>query len=236
MPVLDQALEKLTALIAEGALQKGDRLPAERRLVELLGTGRSSVREAIRTLETLGLVRSRQGSGCYLTEDAAAFSRQLISRRSSKKYRLLEVMEARRVLECETAALAAERITPAGREALLKALAALSPEQPDELFMESDFAFHQVVATLSGNFLLLEMLTGVSQLSFEANMRLVVSKPGQKQTAIEHHRRICAALLAGDPDRARLEMRLHIDNVVQAPERHPGEDENGRQNTCAICD
>jgi len=217
MTVPDIVFEKVCALIADGSLKKGERLPAERKLAEHLGVSRPSIREAIRTLETLGMIDTRLGSGSYLTDDVASFTKYFVKRQTSKKYKLLEIMESRKVLECEIAYLAAQRITPAGKTALTEALDAMVAQENVDLFLKKDFAFHELIATMSKNFFLLEMLKTVRELMFEANKQLVMTRAGQKQTAIDHHRRIYEAIMAEAPERARHEMLLHIENVINDP-------------------
>ncbi|MCC8193073.1 MAG: FadR family transcriptional regulator [Deltaproteobacteria bacterium] len=218
MSVPDIVFEKVCALIADGSLKKGERLPAERKLAEILGVSRPSIREAIRTLETLGMIDTRLGSGSYLTDDVASFTKYFVKRQTSKKYKLLEIMESRKVLECEIAYLAAQRISPADKVALTKALEDMVEQEDVDLFSRKDFVFHEVIAITSNNFFLLEMLKTVRELMFEANKQLIITRPGQKQTAINHHRRIYDALMDEDPERARQEMLLHIENVIQGPD------------------
>jgi Transcriptional regulators len=218
MTVPDIVFEKVCALIADGSLQKGERLPAERKLAERLGVSRSSIREAIRTLETLGMIDTRLGSGSYLTDDVASFTKYFVKRQTSKKYKLLEIMESRKVLECEIVYLAAQRVTPMDKVALTKALDGMVAQENVDLFLKKDFAFHEVIAITSKNFFLLEMLKTVRELMFEANKQLVMTRPGQKQTAINHHRRIYEAIINETPEQARHEMLLHIENVIQNPD------------------
>lgn len=216
--VPDLVFEKVCALIADGTLQKGERLPAERKLAELLGVSRPSIREAIRTLDTLGMIHTRVGSGSYLTDDVASFTKYFVMRQTSKKYKLLEIMESRKVLECEIAYLAAQRVTPADKIALTKALNAMVEQEDVGLFLKRDFAFHEIIAITSNNFFLLEMLKTVRELMLDANKLLVIMRPGQKEAAIDHHRRIYEAIMAEDPERAKHEMLLHIENVIQGPD------------------
>ncbi len=215
MTVPDLIFGKICELIANGTLRKGERLPAERKLAELLGASRPSIREAIRTLETLGMIITRVGSGSYLTDDVASFSKYFVLRQTSKKYKFLEVLESRRVLECEIAYLAAQRVTPSDKAALAKVLESMSAEDDPVLFSQKDFAFHETIALTTNNLFLLEMLKTVRELMVDVNIKEVIPRPGQREIALSHHRRICEAICAEDPERARREMLLHIENIIQ---------------------
>ncbi|SBV97420.1 conserved hypothetical protein [uncultured delta proteobacterium] len=215
MTVPDIVFEKVCALIADGTLQKGERLPAERKLAELLGVSRPSIREAIRTLETLGMIITRVGSGSYLTDDVASFSKYFLLRQTSKRYRFLEVLESRRVLECEIAYLAAQRVTQSDITVLTKILENMSATDDPQLFSKKDFAFHEAIALTTNNLFLLEMLKTVRELMVDVNIREVITRPGQREIAMEHHWRIYKAICAEDPELAKHEMLRHIDNVIQ---------------------
>lgn len=215
MTVPDLVFEKVCALIADGTLQKGERLPAERKLAELLGVSRPSIREAIRTLETLGMIITRVGSGSYLTDDVASFSKYFLLRQTSKRYRLLEVFESRKVLECEIAYLAAQRITQTDITVLAKILDGMSAADDSQLFSKKDFAFHEAIALATNNLFLVEMLKTIRELIVDVNIREIITRPGQREIALNHHWRIFKALRDENPEQARQEMWLHLENVIQ---------------------
>lgn len=215
MTVPDLVFEKVCSLIADGTLQKGERLPAERKLAELLGVSRPSIREAIRTLETLGMIITRVGSGSYLTDDVASFSKYFLLRQTSKRYRFLELLEARKVLECEIAFLAAQRVTQTDIAAMTNILKGMSAADDPQLFSNKDFAFHEAIALTTNNLFLLEMLKTVRELMVDVNIREVLTRPGQREIALEHHWRIFNAIRAEDSDMAKQEMLLHIENIIQ---------------------
>jgi GntR family transcriptional repressor for pyruvate dehydrogenase complex len=108
--LIESVTQQLLAFIREGHLKPGDLLPSERELMEQLQVGRSSVREALRSLETMRVIEVRPGRGAFVrtpvTEDLvpAHTLRMLIERDA-----MMEIVEAREVLEVELAAMAAER-------------------------------------------------------------------------------------------------------------------------------
>jgi GntR family transcriptional repressor for pyruvate dehydrogenase complex len=150
----EDVLAQIERRIAEDGLTAGDRLPAERRLAEELGVGRSSVREAMRVLETLGVVSSQVGRG----PDAGAV---LISRPDTALTDLLrlhlglatlelrEVIDTRHMIEQWAAARAAA--AGADTSALASALSGMDGARTAEEFVEHDTAFHCAIADASGN-------------------------------------------------------------------------------------
>ncbi|MDR1242306.1 MAG: FadR family transcriptional regulator [Deltaproteobacteria bacterium] len=216
MTIPDSVFENLCALIAAGTLKIGQRLPAERKLAEMLGVSRSSIREGIRTLETLGMIDTRVGSGSYLEENVALLSKYFLKSQAPKRHNLLEVLEARRVLECEIAFLAAQRVTPAGKHELNRLLANMLARTDPEEFLKEDFAFHEALAVIAKNFFLLEMLKSVRELMLDANKRGLAAWPGQQmQIALEYHHKLYQAIAAENPEEAKYEMQQHINNTFK---------------------
>jgi GntR family transcriptional repressor for pyruvate dehydrogenase complex len=212
MTVPDSIFENLCNLISSGALQAGQRLPSERQLASILGVSRTSIREALRTLETLGLTQTRLGSGSYLRENVASLSHYFVRKQTPKTYELGGLLEARISLECEVVAFAAQRVDTEGKEALKTLLEHQEEIEDIDSFLKADFAFHELIARISGNFFLLEMLKTVRELMLEFN-REVIKRPDQRLVALKHHRKICRAICEEDPDKARLVMSKHLKNI-----------------------
>ncbi|MDR1827411.1 MAG: FadR family transcriptional regulator [Methylobacteriaceae bacterium] len=212
MTVPDSVFESLCDLIAAGSLLTGQRLPPERKLALMLGVSRASVREALRTLDSLGLIETRSGSGSYLIGNAASFSKYFVRRQTARSFELRDMLEARICLECEVVSLAARRITDEGKEALKALIDHMEKLEDSETFLNADFAFHELIARISTNFFLLEMLKSVRELMLEFNME-VIKRPGQRLVALEFHRGIYHALAEGDPDKSRLAMLRHLESI-----------------------
>jgi len=154
IPLADQAAELLLDRIRSGEWALGARLPGETTLAPQLGVGRSTVREAIRQLAGRGVLATRQGSGVFLTALDAPESWDTVLRRT----RIRAVIEARIAIECEAAALAAERHTPADVRTIRKALAARSEHRSEiESHVDTDTAFHRAVVAAAHNPILLEL-------------------------------------------------------------------------------
>ncbi len=110
--VYEQVIEQIKTMIISGNLQKGDKLPSERELVDQLKVSRTSIREALRALEIVGLIKCKQGEGNFIRDnfDNSLFeplSLVFMLERSNKE----DIIEVRRIIEVEAAALAAKRIT-----------------------------------------------------------------------------------------------------------------------------
>jgi GntR family transcriptional regulator, transcriptional repressor for pyruvate dehydrogenase complex len=203
--------DRLAALIGAqidgGALAPGDRLPTEQRLADAHGVSRTVVREAVHQLKSQGLVRSRQGSGVFVTEPPAhralAFDPKVLESMDA----VVQMVELRRVIEGEMAALAAQRATRTQVAAVKHALLAIdAATERGELGVEEDLGFHRAVGEATGNPQFVRLL-GI----LEAYLRdaMTVTKGHESKRADfmaqvrREHRAILAAIVAGNPKAAR---------------------------------
>src|SRR5437867_12526511 len=127
--IYEEIVRQVKQLIAEGRFKSGDRLPPERELAEKFVVSRTSVREALRALESLGLIDIRPGEGTFVREvsiDALVGPLALLM--TTQREAIGELFEARRVLEPALAALAARRATPGGAQGLERILEAQGRE------------------------------------------------------------------------------------------------------------
>ncbi|MEU0744186.1 FCD domain-containing protein [Streptomyces sp. NPDC006134] len=215
--VPQRAMERIKAMIAEGVLEPGQRLPAERDLAARLGISRGSVREAIRALTTLGVLRARHGSGVYVTALEAGDLLETfgVVAGLSRGPRLVELLEVRRVLESAAAALAAARITPGQLAQVERHLAAMSTTADPEEALTHDLAFHREIAAAAGNETMAAMLEGLSSRTVRAR----VWRGHQDEEALDRTRRehaaIHRALAARDPEAARTAAAAHVRGVEE---------------------
>ncbi|GIJ22394.1 GntR family transcriptional regulator [Micromonospora lutea] len=187
----------------DGEWPVGGRIPTEPQLVEALGVGRNTVREAVRALAHAGVLECRQGSGTYvLTTDELA---PVVARRLTDD-RMTEVIEVRRAFEVEAARLAARRRTPEDLAALDGALAAREAAWRGGRvaeFVAADAALHTAVVAAAHNAMLAELYASVG-----AAMRSTLTQAmGDALTPDRHvdHTRLVAAIRAGDPELAARE-------------------------------
>ena len=209
--------EQLRALVVEGTLQPGARLPNEEVLAREFGVSRATLREALRSLAAQSLIRTAKGAGggSYVTRPSAdgvsSFVHSSITLMSdADDITLEELLEARELLEVPAARLAARRRSDEEIDRLRETI----PEQPLRLGRDQQFVynkdFHAVVLDSCGNALLL-MAAGPIFGVLQRN--LARSKLGVRfhRAINEQHRTIAAAIEAGDADTAGAEMSAHLE-------------------------
>ncbi len=203
----DRLAARLGGQIDAGSLRPGDRLPTEQRLAEAHGVSRTVVREAVHQLRSRGLVRSRQGSGMFVTAAPPGEALTLDLALIGSVEDVLRVREVRRALEAESAALAAERATRAQVAALRKALRAIdrSAAEGRDGVVE-DLAFHRLLGEAAGNPHFSRLLEFLEQYTHEA-MRVTRRNDATRAEFVEavrmEHAAIVDAIAAGDAAAAR---------------------------------
>jgi len=211
----DQIAAAIEALIATRQVVPGDRLPTERVLCARFGVSRTVVREAVRSLETKGLVEGRAGSGVYVTKQSPQPAAQLLGLaiQSDAELTWADVMEARRALEIEIAGLAAQRRTDADLAALRRALddhrAALGASDRADVAAHADVRFHAALAVASHNGVMPILLGAIEGVLLEAR-RVSMRLERALREGITHHARILRAVDKGDSDGARAAMLAHL--------------------------
>jgi DNA-binding FadR family transcriptional regulator len=200
----DTAADSLRTEIAAGRWAIGSRIPIEPQLALLLGVSRGTVREAVRTLVSRGLLEVRQGSGTYVRSGFDPSSSLQKMRRAS----LRDQFEVRRALEVEAARLAALRHTAKDLRRLQTLLDKRGlPDASDAgaAFIERDLAFHLAIVDISGNLALVETCRFVSGYIKETIVSTMgTSLPEPDEAA---HRAIVEAIASRDPDRAAAAVR-----------------------------
>ncbi len=149
----DRVTDALTRLVLGGDHPPRSRLPTELELARRFGVSRTVVREAVARLKSAGLVESRQGSGVYVREPHGGMRFQLEPGEAHRSpAAVLEILELRRGLEAEAAALAAERATRAQVTGLRRALEAIAREEAaGRDGVQADMELHRAIARASGN-------------------------------------------------------------------------------------
>jgi GntR family transcriptional repressor for pyruvate dehydrogenase complex len=212
----EEVANRLLTLIRDRQLRPGTKLPAERSLAGMMNVSRPVVREALRALALMRVVDIRQGDGTYVT---SLEPRQLIAHLdfvfAKDSVALVQLLEARRVVEAGIARLAAFRITESEVAALGDLVASLASciDDPDR-FSELDIALHEAVCGAANNFLLSQFMNIVSTLGKVSRERTGGLR-AVREAALRDHRRILDALRAHDPDAAQQAMLEHLDHVEQ---------------------
>jgi GntR family transcriptional repressor for pyruvate dehydrogenase complex len=143
----DQVAKQLAAEIQQGRLLPGDKLPTEARLVTQFEVSRTVVREAVSRLKSLGLVDSRQGSGVFVSQKLSFAPLNFEARHAASQEAVVQMVEVRRALEAEVAALAAQRRNAADIRAIAQAVQALNEAvQAGGNGVAEDVKFHRAIA------------------------------------------------------------------------------------------
>lgn len=207
--------DRLVAAIGEGSLRPGDPIPTERELMEGFRVGRSSVREALRMLESQGVIRVSGGSFVVAEAMNPLNSSLRLMVALDERTGLADLFELRLILECEAASLAAKRRTQADLAEMDAAIAEMEESlglADGERFIDADLRFHLAVAAATENRLVLHSMHAVRDLLRRALMT-VYTIPKSPDRAVVEHRAIREEIEAGDRGQARRAMNQHLTRV-----------------------
>lgn len=229
LKVADSVAAQLVRLVTGGAYQPGERLPAERDLAAQFGVGRSSMREALRSVEADGLLRIEHGVGAFVQEreNRDGFGRRILV---AGDYTVPELFELRLPLERDAAGLAARRSADDDIVRLNAILAeAGDPDTSDTRFIELDAELHRTIARATRNTLFHDVMVSMETLFFTYS-RQVMILPDRRARAHAGHERIVAAITGRRVREARAAAVNHIRDVERdlVSELHaPREQVNG---------
>lgn len=208
----DRIIFEIKTMISERKLLPGAKLPTERELAEQFGVSRASVREALHSLEAIGLVDARVGSGTYVVENPDAILKHLSWAVYFSESMESDLTEARKIIEPEIAALAAQYATAEEIEELRICLAAMEDAAHDpEEAAQQDYNFHIALARAAHNKVLEEMMAGMQWILRGTIASRLQRDSGMEYICLGEHQRIYEAVKNGDCDAARAEMRLSVD-------------------------
>lgn len=214
--IYEEVAEQIQKLIIEGRLKPGDKLPPERELAEMFQVSRSSVRDAIRTLELIGLVEPRQGEGtvvCDLSVDSLVHP--LATMLLRKRELVGELQEVRRMIEPPLAARAAKHASPEEIAHLEDILRRQGEKiERGDVAIEEDSEFHYAIATAARNSVVLKVLDVLMDLLRECRQRSLQVE-GRLQRSFEGHRRILSAIQQRDAAGAEAAMRQHVEEIEE---------------------
>jgi GntR family transcriptional regulator, transcriptional repressor for pyruvate dehydrogenase complex len=197
-------------------LRPGDKLPSERELAEILSVSRSSIRDAIRSLELMGMVEPRQGAGTIVREITANSLANPLANALKRKEELMgELLDFRKILEPPLAARAATHASAdeiAEMEDILERQAG-KLRHSDSTIAE-DTEFHYAVALASGNSVVLKVLDILMDLLRDTRERSLQVE-GRPHKSLAGHRKILAAIKRHDAEAAKAAMRRHIEDVEE---------------------
>lgn len=215
--ISEKVIEQIKEMLSNESLKKGEKLPSERQMAENLQISRTSVREAIKELEIMGLIESKQGEGNYIKnnfEDILfePFSTMFLLKESNPQ----EILELRNIIEKGTVVLAAERITTEELQEIRKLLDTAKDSDSEYDLVKLDVLFHYKIAQASKNFLLQSILNAVSSLiesSIKDIRKNILVEENHKEIIKQQHNSIYEALKNNDPKIAEDAMSNHLNFV-----------------------
>ena len=209
-------IEEIKVLIESDNLQPGDKLPTEKEVIDILNVSRTSLREALTVLQNSGHLEIIQGKGIFLVKRMDTLEREAIVEDDEK---LLDYLhEARVMIESQLAMLAAKRATNEDKGRMAEALARMENERNHAQLkdrIQADYDFHYSMADGAKNPILKDMLKQIDEKLYTGR-RVTLSFPKGREKAVKAHRLIYEAICRQDADRAREEMRKHIEEVNKA--------------------
>ncbi|HEY9243468.1 MAG TPA: FCD domain-containing protein [Streptosporangiaceae bacterium] len=225
-PLFLRVAEQVENYVQGNGLVPGDRLPGERELCELLGVSRASVREALRALETRGVVRVRHGKGVFVA--APDEGEQALHRFARlREVGMEELFAMREVLEVPAAGWAATEANDEQLAVLVTTFeqleqAVLARAEPAAL-RAMDARLHLQIAEYANN-RFLTMTQTILQEMLGRSMDTTLSVAGRPARSVREHADIVNALVARDPARARAAARRHIRSTRRAALRRVAEE------------
>lgn len=210
----DVCREMVSHLI-RGDWSEGERIPPERELCLQLGVGRASLREALKALEIMGMIETRLGDGTYVRHRSDFLSRPLLwAITGSALSEIHELVEARRLIEVETAGFAAERATAEDLKEIGNHLDRMETNLNDvAAFQEADIGFHLAVSQAAHNRILhnaLQLIRNLMQQWIGETLTL----PGVATEALDQHKQIFLAIAKRNSERAKTAMEQHLDSMA----------------------
>jgi len=208
----EQIAMQLAEMISAGRWMPGEKLPSEAELCQAMGVSRSTVREALKSLAFVGLVRMRTGQGTFASEGPPKFLNHLVAHgRLNTAKDVKDLTEARMALETALVALCAQRATPEELEHMESLVGKMGTllDQGAEDFVQLDLGFHLAIATYARSQILGEFLAGIRGLLQEA-MQRSSQFSGDRGTAYAQHQKILEALKERRPRKARSAIRTHL--------------------------
>lgn len=191
-------------MIQSGEFGRGERLPSERDLAQRFATSRSSLRHALKVLESVGVISQRVGDGTYLSADASRILDVPVTfMLALDGISMLELFDVRLMIEPELAAKAAERAASKQLDAIRETLPAMLTNTA-----EADAAFHEAVCAATGNRVCERMFSAIHN-AFHAAMQ-VTSKLAVPERALEFHKQIYSAIYLRQPALAKEKMIEHL--------------------------
>ena len=208
--------EQLLSYVVRGSWAPGERIPPERELCQHLGIARTSLREALKAMELVGMLDSRVGEGTFVCPRSEFLSRPLLWAFTGADHEeLQEIMEARTIIEENLAGLAAKRGTPEDIKAIGLAVQLMRDSMArGDSIIEADMAFHMAVSAAAKNGVMRNAVQLLRNLMRQwIQYKLLI--PDVPDAVLKRHVTIYRAIAAGKVNAARNAMRLHLRETIE---------------------
>jgi GntR family transcriptional repressor for pyruvate dehydrogenase complex len=217
----ENIVQQVLSLIEDGALKQGDQLPSERELTEIFKVSRTTVREAIRTLESMKFLQCQHGNGTYVL---AASEEALIQPVTATLFNvnddIRDIFYMRKIIEPHVAQLAAENATAQEIEEMEEIVRRQEIRtEHEENIVETDSAFHNLMASATKNRVIERLIIAIVDLLKQSRGNyLMYEEQGNKrpERSLEGHERILAAIKNGDGEGARKSMLQHLEDMEES--------------------
>jgi GntR family transcriptional repressor for pyruvate dehydrogenase complex len=214
--LFDDVVLQVQNLIQNGSLRPGDRLPPERELALQVGVSRNTLREALKALKLIGVLKVSQGGGTFINENLnskiVASSTKFISLVETTE--ILNLLEARKIIESATAFYAAERADSQDISKMEKFMVLQKDNYEDtELFTRYDSQFHLQIAIASKNPFLLNLLKAIREPLLREMVKTHLSMPNF--TALKDHESIFDFIKGKDAKRSAEAMNVHLEKIEE---------------------
>lgn len=211
----EEIADRVRRLIVDRTFRPGQALPSERVLARRFGVSRGSIRDALRTLETVGLLEARHGQGTFPRElSVDRLVTPIASVITFQRDLQEELMDVRRMFEPAVARAAASRVTDDDLAEMERVLDAQRRKlKTGQSAIGDDTAFHAVLARATRNRVAVRIMETLNDLLIESR-KLTLKQKGRPQRSLSGHEAIVAAMRRRDPDAAARAMHAHIDQIA----------------------
>jgi len=216
--VYQEVMDTIIDRIQSREFTVGDKLPTERQMAIEMGVSRTSIREALRTLECMGYVRSAVGGGTYISETTvenifSSFSAMMLT----DKQFAIDIIDVRKYLEVHMAELAAKNASKEQISRIYRSIHDMLAEiEAGGSGIRGDNSFHVEVARASNNKAFAVMVEICYAMLFQSpSHKATFNIPGQLKVTEEHHMAIFEAIRSGDAEKAKEEMSNHLNATQQ---------------------
>ena len=211
--IYDQVVEKVKKMIASGELPQGSALPAERQLIEDLNVSRSSLREGFRILEMMGFIESIPGKGRFVRKSRGEGSQS--GRVPLQDEAILELVEARLVLEPAIAVEAAKHASPSDLTRIRRILTKTGKDVESlEHRAQCDYDFHLVLAESTHNFIFVNIVKMTFNLIMATHER-IYTLLDDKEIFLREHEEVYDAIVVRDLERVARLMKAHVQRIYK---------------------